>query len=443
MISKLGAAAGDDERETGAVLVVCILFATLEFLLGNHAIAIEHCRHAVLIFNGMRSVSPWMRKNLVPFIRRATTYPLFLAGHVDYTPLPPLADDFGGALRRTPTFDSLDEAREVLHGLASQATRLLHLANPFRIGSRRSEPIPDSLLAEYQATLAALDRWSDMFTIFRALPRGASPPSPQQQQSEYVDPVTELQMRALTARAWLAAHYDLEAGELAFDTHMDAFRRINELARSMVQRKRRGSSDDDHQQSQSHHQARFRFDVGIMPPLYFTIRWCRDLAVRLEALRLLCLLCHGDECIFDIYTLASALRAVIDHEHAIDLASLSPGGDGVHDYIPAYKNRIAAMNPQAWASPEESVPPERRIWDAVIMPETEAVGEGKRMVRYVQVINDNVCRTDEVVAVTTNFTAKAESSEIHARRMVALRKSVQNADPLIHGPAIWLSWGGC
>ncbi|KAL8396347.1 hypothetical protein RB594_004668 [Gaeumannomyces avenae] len=443
MISK---SAVDDERETGAILVVSILFATLEFLLGNHVIAIEHCRHAVLIFNGMRFVSPWMRKNLLPFVRRATTYPLFLAGHVNYEPLPALVDDFGGALSRT-TFQTLDEAREVLHGLASQATRLLHLANPFRIGSRRAEPIPESLRAEHHAALAALDRWSEMFAIFRALPRGASPPR-QQREDWCVDPLTELQMRALTARAWLAAHYNLDAGELAFDDHMDDFRRINDLARSMVQRKNCSSDGDQ----QNHQSTRFRFDVGVMPPLYFTVRWCRDLAVRLDALRLLCQLCHGDECIFDIYTLASALRAVIDREHAIDLASLPwRGGDGVHEYLPAYREDISAMNPQAWAAPAASAPAKRRVWDATVMPETAQVAEpvfdgkatGKCRVRYVEIVNDRVCHTDEIVTVATNLTANVVASGIHAQRMAALRKSVQNADPLVHGPAIWLSWGGC
>lgn len=406
---------GGEQVDDAVTLLACVLFVCLEFLQHHKRAAIEHCRHGVLILNNMRHITPWVRRNLLPIVRRISIFPYFF-GASEAT-MPVLDDSL--AHSAPPLFGSLDDAQEISESIAIRAMPLIRRADGYRLGRHRGEPIPDAMVQERDLLLAAMDRWAQSFAIFRALPRGAA----LAQNPGQADRAAMIEMHATVMRIWLSAQFDTAAGEMAFDRHLDGFQRIIDLARAMIAR-------DDGQwrasmwaggtmpspngrvgwRATDSERPKFTFALGMMPPLYFTVRWCRDLAVRLEALTSMRLLARDREGLFDAGTLASVGRSVISREHGIDLLALPLHGD-LGQILERIREPVAEMNPHAWASPDKSVPTERRIWDAMITPETASFpGKDRhgrettlqaRRVRYIQLVDGQVLSEDVMERICT------------------------------------------
>ncbi|TLS21681.1 uncharacterized protein PpBr36_09629 [Pyricularia pennisetigena] len=368
-------------------VVVCIIFVNLEILQQNRLAAVDHCRHGVLIMNNTKTVSPWTRDKILPTLRRLAVFPYFFGSVPDS--FPALSEDFHPAGR----FHALDDAAASMESLTPRAIRLIRRADPYRIprgcdagqpeedyrdpyrgGPLSGTPIPEDMRAEQQMVLESMRRWQDGMHKF--LSRAAAAATP-------IDPGDSwksslLQMRCLVLQVWLTANYSPDEGQMAFDRHIDSFRKVVALGYEMRgsgqasagQRPSNSTTEPPPHKSEASTttappvQFSFASDMGVLPILFFTAVRCRVLELRLQALALLWELSAAREGLFRVDRMAYTARRCVELEHDVDLAPWRwrDGGDSVREF----RSVSFGDNPAAWShDPLKAVPERMRLWDAL------------------------------------------------------------------------------
>lgn len=116
------------------VLLVCVLFICIEFLLGNREAAIQHCKHGVFILKNVEASYPWTREHLSPIFRRLTLFPFFFA--LDNTSFPKL--DLDNQIPRS--FASFLDAQYFIDGIITRTVRLVRWGDDYRLKDKRHSP---------------------------------------------------------------------------------------------------------------------------------------------------------------------------------------------------------------------------------------------------------------------------------------------------------------
>ncbi|KAI0888499.1 uncharacterized protein GGS22DRAFT_156029 [Annulohypoxylon maeteangense] len=274
------------------VLLVCILFVCIEFLLGNREPAIEHCKHGVVILENVEASYPWAKKYLSPIFRRLTLFPFFFA--TDPSCFPKLL----GLNDQLPaSFESLEQAQFYIDAITTRTVSLVRRGDRYRLEEMRDTPVSPELLEEQEKIQALLDRWHSLFLDLKDISSAAS-------WSE--ETVCNVLLRYDISRIWVDTVFEYE--EMIYDKYIDKFRLIVARAIELQSSKTPRSSD-------ARSPPKFIFEMGFMPLLYYVVLRCRCLATRTHALSLMKTLGATRECLWDTCTMYAVGRRVIEIEH--------------------------------------------------------------------------------------------------------------------------------
>ncbi|KAI1408707.1 hypothetical protein F5Y13DRAFT_172140 [Hypoxylon sp. FL1857] len=274
------------------VLLVCILFICVEFLLGNREAAIQHCKHGVLILENVESSYPWTKQYLSPIFRRLTLFPFFFAP--DSTSFPKLI----GLNDQLPaSFETIEVAQYYLDGITSRTVHLVRRGDSYRLGDMRNVPVSSDLLSEQGKIKDLLDEWGSRFSDFRDRP--SSPRIPQ-------DMLCNIDLRYEVARIW--ADTTFEYSESVYDKYIEKFRWMVARAAGLHSSKAPGPDTP-----------KFIFEMGFVPLLFYIVIKCRCLATRLQALSLMRTLGIHKENLWEVSTMYATGHRIVEIEHGLSL----------------------------------------------------------------------------------------------------------------------------
>jgi hypothetical protein len=293
-IQKMVSASDETLASFMAVLFICV-----EFLQGNAAAAIAHCRHGILVFNNSSTSSAWAREYLLPIFSRMSIFPFFFGS--DVSTFPQLD---GLCTLISTSFSSVTDAQTTLHALVTRSIRFVRSGDKYRLGPLRHSPIPHSLREEQDSIQNSLDDWQLAFSEFNAEHGHAGANAPG-------FPI--LQMTYLVCKIWVSEALDRD--ETAYDRHLDRFRCIVALASQMET----PASNVLDKSSRP----KFIFEMGFMPLLYFVVIKCRSLEIRLAALECMRTLAVSREGLWEVSTMYLVGRRLIEVENSAILTTQS------------------------------------------------------------------------------------------------------------------------
>ncbi|KAI1774985.1 hypothetical protein F4818DRAFT_57461 [Hypoxylon cercidicola] len=315
------------------VLLVCILFICIEFMLSNKATAIQHCKHGIALLEYANY--SWAREYLVPVFRRLSVFPFFFGkGPNDFPDLVPLG--LGDPM--PASFRNFGDAQSVMDSILSRALQLIRWGDAYRFGSKRYESVPSRFLTDREEIRSMLDRWHALFLNLDV--KAMLPTTP-------VSDYYKLEMDAIQAmsRAILLVRYEVcqiwldiafEPNETCYDWHLDGFRRVLGLCQFFYSK-----VPDGVRTPAVDRNPKFIFEMGFMPMLHFVAMKCRDLGIRVEALRLMTVLGVARENLWEIDQMFAIGRRIIEIEHDITLDDLGrPTTSALRPDLPADEKRI-------------------------------------------------------------------------------------------------------
>ncbi|KKY38839.1 putative c6 zinc finger domain protein [Diaporthe ampelina] len=294
-LNKLISAASDKNM----TLLVCLLFICIETLRGNKDMAIEHCRHGITICNSTpQGLSGWAKQELQPIFLRLATFPYFFGVEAGDFPEPlglvsdPLAVDV-----------TVEERNTAWDWLINRTVRLVRLGLSHRQGPLRHLPRPDHLYEEQRRISGVLVAWRDYYRGIRL-----------QGSLSLEDMPTHIfdELKCIVGIIW--ASCCLSSDELIYDEYIKDFEELMGLVQQLVDLKAEGNGP----------KAKFIFEMGFMPYLYFTVLNCRRLDLRLAALRYLPLVGHERENLFSARNCYYVGMRCIEIEHGICLDPAHP-----------------------------------------------------------------------------------------------------------------------
>ncbi|KAI6085876.1 hypothetical protein F4821DRAFT_143986 [Hypoxylon rubiginosum] len=295
------------------VLLVCILFICIEFMLSNKAAAIQHCKHGIALLENANY--SWAREYLVPVFRRLSVFPFFFGKDLnDFPDLVPLENPM------PPSFRDFAEAQSVMDSLVSRSLRLIRWGDAYRFGNKRYEPVPNEYVVEREEIGSMLDKWHALFLTLdaNATANAMLPTTPISDMYNFNTNAIQAMSRAIllvryeVCRIWLDVAF--ETDETCYDWHLDSFRRVIGLCQifdSVI--------PADARKPLGNRSPKFIFETGFMPLLQFVTSKCRDFDMRLEALRLMTILGVPRENLWEIDQIFAISRRVIEIEHDVVL----------------------------------------------------------------------------------------------------------------------------
>ncbi|KXJ85613.1 hypothetical protein Micbo1qcDRAFT_141383 [Microdochium bolleyi] len=335
------------------IVLACLLFICIEVLQDNAAIAIQHCRHGILLLNTIADRYPWIREFLVPIFRRMTLLPLFFGSFPQDFPVPvPIparddrhhntaaTDDNGPSSIPHPAFKSLPEARDHMWECMIHSMQLVRLSEPYRQLDNGGDapppppPQPDHLLAAQAASQAQLDRWHASWQGLMSRPQTDDDALTTRRLMR-----VNISIRYAVCRIWTATA--LDATETCYDAYADVFRRCVVQAAAF----RHSLPAQWHAAKR---QIKFMLEMGYAPMLYFIAVKCRDLDLRLQALQLMLLLGSPRENLWDVSLMYARGLRIIEAEHGVVLdheQDPSPVKDGPAVLTPAV---CPGLPPEEW-----------------------------------------------------------------------------------------------
>ena len=284
--------AQDDSSEDIALLT-CILFICVEFLQGNEAEALalcvkgSHVLHSVQLADcdsDRRSTplpqfsdkSTMIAEDLVPIFTRLGILSALFGQPIDIaTSLLTLTDSPPTEL--SYSFSDLAEARTALYTLMEACQKVIRAARQCKWGPE-SSPTTLSALSPLRSTmLANLSNWSRAFAPLDS--SSSSDPSAPVSAAAAADSIyasTLLRLYHHITTIWLSTCTD--TSETVLDAHTPAFVSIVALAESVLL----GPAPPT-----TRPLPHFTFEMGLIPPLYFTAINCRHRVLRRKAVALL------------------------------------------------------------------------------------------------------------------------------------------------------------
>lgn len=289
------------------VLLVCLLFICIESMQENKVMAIEHCRHGIIISNETSGELAAWAKELRPIFLRVGTLPYFFGEEGDF----PRPTGFSQVPLQPLDLDEVDEYTRNLawHSMLNRAVRQIRMSLINRRETERDKPVPQSLLDEQRAILDIVVPWDQYFRRLRTK-------HPADQDKEMFSNNVHFEIQCIIIKVWTACC--LKAGEMLYDNFMPDFERILSLTQQIIALKTQ----------QSVPKPKFIFEMGWMPLLYFVILSCRRLDLRLIALRHALLLACEREHLFNSRTLYFVGVRVVELEHGITLDPAGPEYEG-------------------------------------------------------------------------------------------------------------------
>jgi hypothetical protein len=268
-------------------LLTCLMFVCIEVLQSNGDMAIKHCYHGMNLLN-TGNPPEWALHYLLPIFRRMSILPFYFG---DSQPM-----GYSESPKIPESFSSYFQAQTSIDAVYNMTIQHFRRTADYRLGDMRNEPAtPDVLLEQYEIH-DLLDQWRSAFDKFEA------------------ETPAELIQASLTSRIWLFHVYEVcmilsrvqfVTDETDYDKFIPNFKRMVEGARQLAGLRTRSTPSE------------FHFEMGFAPYLFFVAIKCRDLETRIEALRLMGVLCAAQESLWNSHTLQIVAQRTIDLEHGI------------------------------------------------------------------------------------------------------------------------------
>ncbi|KIW06108.1 hypothetical protein, variant [Verruconis gallopava] len=280
----------------GALAIsMAVLFTCVEFMQGNASAALNHCRHAILIFNNFKNLTPAMRRTLLPILVRLNAILFFFAADATAVPMLGSLDSL-----LVESFSNATEAHAALQALLVQTIRLVRSSDEYRLGAKRQERIHLRFFAEQHRIQLALASWRQNLAGLHANLR----PSIRNTRQHVL-----LEMGSLVKGIWLDSA--LYRREIGYDEHNHRFGQIVALASRL--------QAEDQLFAPTAGRKKFSFDMCFLPLLYFTAVKCRVLELRIAALAYMKMLSEEQEGLWKTATLAPVAQRLIEIEHGVDV----------------------------------------------------------------------------------------------------------------------------
>ena len=269
-------------------LVTCILFICIESLQGNERAALCLCETGSRILLGPTTTldddkgphlvsgdlfrAPALRGEVLPIFSRLGIMSA-LHGHPPRLRLLyPDATTDDPFTQSAPAFESIVNARGALYTLIEKIHRVHVIGADVKWEPQRDEDTAVRLAAQQQELQSALQSWHTRFTLFRLHASGSPPSSPHERSASSI-----LHMHYHITSIFLST--SLDRHETSFDAHADKFRSIiSEATRAL---------DSTLEDPIDNPKRLFTFEMGLIPPLYWTALKYRHPAGRRSAVSLL------------------------------------------------------------------------------------------------------------------------------------------------------------
>ncbi|KAG7111768.1 Aspercryptin biosynthesis cluster-specific transcription regulator like protein [Verticillium longisporum] len=346
-------------------LLTCLLFICIEFMLGDMSAAMVHIIQGRAILAKLAEdpqeaqgpAADLIRRELVPVYTR-----LSVASFVFGAKPVPIPTELRPQRPANIVFDRLEDAELSLHEIIDDGLRFAKDAKAWVF---TADPTSLNWAAEIKAWRARSaeltrrsDQWQVAFAVLIAAQGGGSTGAARMCRLYY-----------LTLTVYLGTA--LTRLECSFDEHMTTFASIVDVAGEILQdEEARGAAAPDSDG------ARFSFESGIVPPLYYTAVKCRHPELRRAAIRLLrrkgALDCK--ENLWDARLVARIAMRIVELEETRALKILGKGvpePDSRHAkaYIPA-RDEIQNFLKSIPGNRPPSIPHEEAEW----IFEAEAAG---------------------------------------------------------------------
>jgi hypothetical protein len=318
------------------VLLVCILFVCIELLRGDYPTAIKHCRHGMTILNETGSKSRLVRDYLDPEFSRLSVFPYsFGATPTTFPSLDVLLP------RCTSPFQTVEGAHLAMRVLFTRALRFGISTDAYRSGRIPSCELFEKAKRAQKLINDDLDEW---FTSFRKFGIKNKP----EFQNHWA--IYSMELEWYACKVWVATC--LASGEAIYDEHMDKLRSIIRLAKRVV---------DSSSGFNEYKVARLTMETGFLLSLNFAMSKCRNLKLRINALKLIKSLALSKEGPWAYDVILACGRRTIEIEHDVrldtDLNVLDAAGNDVSDgsTLPNENNRIAKVTLAPGVAIQETV----------------------------------------------------------------------------------------
>ncbi|EWZ47518.1 hypothetical protein FOCG_06367 [Fusarium oxysporum f. sp. radicis-lycopersici 26381] len=268
-------------------LLTCLMFVCIEVLQSNGDVAIRHCHHGMNLIN-TSNPPKWVLHYLLPIFRRMSILPFYFGDSqpMGYSESPTIPE----------SFSSYFQAQTSIDAIYNMTIQHFRRTADYRLGDMRNEPATPEVLLEQYEIHDLLEQWKSSFDKFEA-------ETPQ-----------DLIQTSLTSRIWLFHVYEVcmvlsrvqfVTDEMDYDAFIPNFTRMVEGARELAGLRTRPTPSE------------FHFEMGFAPYLFFAAIKCRVLETRIEALRLMGVLCAAQESLWNSHTLQVVAQRIIDLEHGI------------------------------------------------------------------------------------------------------------------------------
>jgi hypothetical protein len=266
------------ELGTAAVLVMSILFTCIEFLRGNEAAAVTHCRHGTLV-----SHLPGDRDDeVIAVLRQLSAFPYFFSSG-DFPVLE--------AVHQPGQFESVSQASHAMHELMGQGIRLVRSLDGYRLDFEDATMPPDAR----QTQLTMLKNLTLWKTAFEDLGNRVK-----------INSSSHALLMMRFRVCWIWSCIALRRDETASDAFQADFSQIAELAGNVpIAGLKTGN---------------FSFGMGMSPLLHFVVIKCRHLPTRLKALEILRKMGRRRESLWDAATMCRIGEVMIEREHGFSVA---------------------------------------------------------------------------------------------------------------------------
>lgn len=300
----------DANEKQPVVLFVCILFVCIELLQENRDIALQHCKHGLAILEQVVYRFPWTQEHLIPIFRRLSIL-LHLFGN-ELSDIPTL-DVF--AIPQYESFETFTEAHYQMDETCRRTLRLARRGDEYRVGNLMGQPVAEDLLVEQGAVIAMLDNWHSLFMACNNqsfLMTNSTLTEMYDVDNDYLHNMARklLSSRYKVCRLWCEMAFATD--EISYDDHMDTFREVQESLQAM-------DLIPTQDPESLPRPLKFSFEVGFLPVVYFLVTKCRDIRIRLQALRLIKVLGVPQENMWNTLGTFHLCRRIVEIEHAIVL----------------------------------------------------------------------------------------------------------------------------
>lgn len=286
---------GTATRSMETVLVLCILFVSIEYAQGDPKTALKHLIHGTKLLNACPQSSPELRT----MFRHLSVLPR-LSG-ADISKFPMIQDANENLVMLVSAFTDEKDAERCLDPLYYECARL-----STSVDSIESEIALNRRTSHCSDLLCRLNTWWSLFVVCRnsLLSTEQLSTGTEERFTATTQALSLLESRWLVARIWISVF--VSPTEATYDTHIDKFRSIVSAASRALQRCR------DIKEM-------LAFNIGFSSLLYFTALKCRHLDIRLEALSLMEMLHYKSKTVWHQPLLSAAARRTIELEHDVHI----------------------------------------------------------------------------------------------------------------------------